>query len=67
MALAIPGIEMDPILRMKENRVSWIVVRKNYDQEYQAEQLQMICCNPELFLPKFENDDFLVYQFRPTD
>jgi len=67
MALAIPGIEMDPILRMKENRVSWIVVRKNYDQEYQAEQLQMISCNPELFLPKFENDDFLVYQFRPTD
>ncbi len=67
LALAIPGSEMDPLYRMKKNGVSWIVVRKDYDQEYQAEQFQMISRNPDFFQSKFENDDFLVYQFRATD
>lgn len=67
LALAIPGREMDPLYRMKKNGVSWIIVRKEYDQEYQAEQIQMIIRNPDLFQSKFENDDFLVYQFIPPD
>ena len=67
LALAIPGSEMDPLYRMQKTGVSWIVVRKDYDQEYQAEQCEMISRNPNLFQSKFENDDFHVYQFRSPD
>jgi hypothetical protein len=64
MAIATPGVEIDPIDRMSRNGVDWMIVRKDYDGEYQPEQIRLIQERPEHFLPITEIGDFSIYKFR---
>jgi hypothetical protein len=64
LALAVPGINIDPIDRMRQFGVDQIIIRKDYDEEYQPEQVELIKNHPEYFTLTYSNTEFSVYKFK---
>jgi hypothetical protein len=64
VAIAAPGKEIDPLDRMRQFGVDWIIVRKDNEAEYQPGQIEMIAHHPERFLLVTEIGDFSIYKFR---
>jgi len=63
VVIAVPGIGVDPIERMKQFSVDWVIARKFYDNEYQPELRDLVEQKPDQFFLVYENDDFQMYHF----
>jgi hypothetical protein len=64
LALAVPGINVDPIERMREFGVDRIIVRKGHNDEAQPEQIELINEHPENFTLTYSSIEFSVYKFK---
>jgi hypothetical protein len=62
LAIALPDPKGDPLSRMKEFGVNWVITRKIHPREYQPELIQLISENPDRFIPVYENEDFRVFR-----
>jgi hypothetical protein len=64
LALAVPGINVDPIERMRQFGVDRIIVRKGHNDEAQSEQIELIEEHPENFSLTYSSIEFSVYKFK---
>jgi hypothetical protein len=62
LVIALPYPKGDPLSRMKEFGVNWVITRKTHPREYQPELIQLISENPDRFIPVYENEDFRAFR-----
>jgi hypothetical protein len=63
VVIAIPGIGVDPLERMKQFSVDWVIARKNYENEYQPGLRDLVKQKSDQFILVYENDEFQMYRF----
>jgi hypothetical protein len=63
VAIAIANNGIDPIKRMRQFGVDWVIVREGHSDEYQPEQSHLINQHPDLFTPVKTIGDFAIYRF----
>ncbi len=63
VAIAIPDPEGDPISRMRDFGVDWVIVKRIHLGEFQTEMNDFVDNNPGHFEQVYENDDFRIFRF----
>jgi hypothetical protein len=63
MVIAVPGIGVDPLERMRQFNVDWVIARKSYDNEYQSGLRDLVKQKSDQFVLVYENAEFQVYRF----
>jgi len=64
VAIAAPGKDVDPIYRMRQFGVDWIIIRKDHEGEFQPSQIELIAHHPESFHHITDIGDFSIYRFQ---
>jgi hypothetical protein len=64
VAIAITDNGEDPIRQMNQFGVNRVIVRNEYSDEYQPEQIHLIRQHPDLFTPIKTIGDFVIYRFQ---
>ncbi|HEX7555366.1 MAG TPA: hypothetical protein VF338_01985, partial [Leptolinea sp.] len=63
VVIAVPGVGVDPLERMKQFNVDWVIARKFNENDYQPGLRDLVKQKPDQFILVYENDEFQMYHF----